>query len=69
MGIEPERPPHIFECFCSEQSDAPEGSGLGLYIAHTTVEELGGGIHAESVREQGNVFTIQVPPAGIVPSL
>ena len=69
MGIGPEHLPHIFERFYSGRPDASESSGLGLYIARITVEELGGSIHAESVKGQGSVFTVQIPLAGTVPSL
>ena len=69
MGIEPEHLPHIFERFYSGRPDASESSGLGLYIARITVEELGGSIHAESVKGQGSVFTVRIPLAGTVPSL
>lgn len=60
MGIEPEHLPHIFERFYSGRPDASESSGLGLYIARITVEELGGSIHAESVKGQGSVFTVRI---------
>ena len=69
MGIEPEHLPHIFERFYSGRPDASESSGLGLYIARITVEELGGSIHAESVKGQGSVFTVRIPLAGTDPSL
>ena len=69
MGIEPEHLPHIFERFYSGRPDASESSGLGLYIARIIVEELGGSIHAESVKGQGSVFTVRIPLAGTVPSL
>ena len=69
MGIGPEHLPHIFERFYSGRPDASESSGLGLYIARIIVEELGGSIHAESVKGQGSVFTVRIPLAGTVPSL
>ena len=69
IGISPDDTPHIFERFYSGRPDASESSGLGLYIARITVEELGGSIHAESVKGQGSVFTVRIPLAGTVPSL
>ena len=42
---------------------------ISFYIARITVEELGGSIHAESVKGQGSVFTVRIPLAGTVPSL
>ena len=51
MGIEPEHLPHIFERFYSGRPDASESSGLGLYIARITVEELGGE-HSRGIRER-----------------
>ncbi len=60
-GIAPEHLPHIFERFYVGRADQSKGSGLGLYIAKLTVEELGGGITVESKVGQGTTFTITLP--------
>ncbi len=54
--------PISLNVFYSGRPDASESSGLGLYIARITVEELGReSIHAESVKGQGSVFTVPSP--------
>jgi PAS domain S-box-containing protein len=41
-----------------------QGTGLGLYITKTIVENLGGKIYAKS-REEGSVFTVEIPAATV----
>lgn len=60
-GIAPEHLPHIFERFYVGRKNKNEGSGLGLYIAKITVEELGGSITVDSTVGKGTVFTIRLP--------
>ena len=60
-GIAPEHLPHIFERFYVGRTDKTQGSGLGLYIAKLTVEELGGRITVQSEVGQGTLFTITLP--------
>lgn len=60
-GIPPEHLPHIFERFYVGRENKNEGSGLGLYIAKITVEELGGSITVDSQLGKGTVFTIRLP--------
>lgn len=60
-GIAAEHLPHIFERFYVGRENKNEGSGLGLYIAKLTVEELGGSISAHSTQEEGTTFTIRLP--------
>lgn len=62
-GISPEHLPRIFERFYVGRDNPSEGSGLGLYIARLTVEEMGGTIEAESEVGKGTVFIIRLPPA------
>lgn len=63
MGIAPEHLPHVFERFYVGRERKQEGSGLGLYIAQITVDELGGNISVDSVVGKGTVFTIRLPVA------
>lgn len=60
-GITPEHLPHIFDRFYIGRENKNEGSGLGLYIAQITANELGGSIVAESTIGQGTTFTIRLP--------
>lgn len=62
-GITPEHLPHIFERFYVGRENKSEGSGLGLYIAKLTVEELGGSIAAESTQGRGTTFILHLPMA------
>ncbi|MBO4991925.1 MAG: HAMP domain-containing histidine kinase [Firmicutes bacterium] len=78
-GIPPEELPHIFERFFVGQAGKDSGgSGLGLYIVKTILEELGGSIHAESPSHSpaspsevnafrpangGSCFTLRLPKA------
>lgn len=75
-GILPEDVPHVFEKFyrgrpagisteasleeLPDYSEAP-GVGLGLYLAHSIVEQLGGRITVENIDPRGTVFTIYLP--------
>jgi signal transduction histidine kinase len=76
-GIPEEDIPRIFEKFyrghgtgaqatalegdSSTDSAAPPGVGLGLYLARTVVEEIGGRIEVKSRIGDGTVFTIVLP--------
>lgn len=60
-GITPEHLPHVFERFYIGRENKSEGSGLGLYIAQITVDELGGSIAVDSTVGIGTVFTIRLP--------
>jgi signal transduction histidine kinase len=63
LGIPMEALPHLFERFYRAKNvtiaEIP-GSGIGLYIVKTIVEELGGKIDVESVIEQGTIFTVSL---------
>ncbi len=54
-GILPEDLPHVFEPFFTRR---PGGSGLGLYVVKTVVDELGGTLEALSRRGEGSRFTL-----------
>lgn len=60
-GIAAEHLPHVFERFYVGRENKSEGSGLGLYIAKLTVEELGGSIAVASVQGEGTTFTLRLP--------
>ncbi|MCA1849893.1 MAG: ATP-binding protein, partial [Acidobacteria bacterium] len=71
-GILPEDVPHVFEKFYrgrpaaaspAEAADCNEASGigLGLYLAHSIIEQLGGRILVENRPQRGTVFTIYLP--------
>ena len=61
MGIPEQAIPHLFERFYRAKNvtiaEIP-GSGIGLYIVKSIVEELGGTIHVKSVLKQGTTFTV-----------
>ena len=64
IGIAPERLEHMFDAF--QQADTSisrryGGTGLGLPIARTLAERMGGTLHAQSQEGQGSVFTLEVP--------
>lgn len=60
-GIAPEHLPHLFERFYVARENREGGTGLGLYIAQITAEELGGSISVRSTLGKGTVFTIRLP--------
>lgn len=52
---------HIFEPFFTTK---PDGTGLGLFISHNIIEQHGGTIGVENLRDdQGVTFTITLPLA------
>jgi len=57
---------HLFERFYRAKNvtiaEIP-GSGIGLYIVKSIVEELGGTIHVSSVLNQGTTFTVSLKRA------
>ena len=75
-GIDAADLPHIFEKFYRGRITAPTsagsavevaeaaevpGVGLGLYLARTIIEEIGGRIAVESAIGRGSTFTIYLP--------
>ena len=58
-GIPDERVPDLFEPFSRGDSKA-EGTGLGLHIAKTWIEEIGGSLTYKRL-DKGSEFTIVVP--------
>jgi signal transduction histidine kinase len=61
LGIPPEAIPHLFERFYRARNvtvaEIP-GSGIGLYIVKSLVEELGGHIEVQSELNKGTTFTV-----------
>lgn len=66
-GIAPEHLDRLFEQFyriTSPQTRGIEGTGLGLYITHSIVEQHGGHISVESTEGVGSTFTVYLPRGG-----
>ena len=66
VGIKTEDIPKIFNKFYQATRNwgpGEKGTGLGLPIAKTIVESHGGTLSAESVLEQGSIFTFEIPKA------
>jgi two-component system, sensor histidine kinase len=64
IGISPERLEHMFDAF--QQADTSisrryGGTGLGLPIARTLAERMGGTLTAQSREGQGSTFTLEIP--------
>ena len=67
MGISAEDKSKLFDKFFRSQeavTSNPEGSGLGLYVVKSYVEQWGGKISVESVEGKGSTFTVSLPIAG-----
>ncbi|MFZ5912067.1 MAG: ATP-binding protein [Chloroflexota bacterium] len=66
LGIPAEALPHLFERFYRARNitiaEIP-GSGIGLYIVKSIVDELGGTIVVHSAENQGTTFTVTLPIA------
>ena len=63
VGIADEFMPRLFEPFFTTKK-ASEGTGLGLYVCHTVVEQHGGSIDVESSPGSGAQFTVTLPVKG-----
>jgi two-component system phosphate regulon sensor histidine kinase PhoR len=66
MGIAPEAMPHLFEKFYRAKNvtiaEIP-GSGIGLYIVKSIIEELGGKIDVHSELNKGTTFIVHLRSA------
>lgn len=64
IGIPPERLEHMFDAFQQADSSISRrygGTGLGLPIARTLAERMGGTLRAESLEGRGSIFTLEIP--------
>ncbi len=63
MGISPDAIPHLFEKFYRAKNvtvaEIP-GSGIGLYIVKSIIEELGGSINVKSELNKGTAFIVRL---------
>lgn len=59
-GIDPTHMPQIFEPYFSTKENR-EGTGMGLYLARMIVESSMQGVLRAENREEGAVFTIELP--------
>lgn len=67
MGMTPEVQAHIFEPYFSTK-EVGEGSGLGLSLAYSIIQEHGGNIEMSSTPGRGSCFVIDLPAASPEPS-
>ena len=66
IGISPDNLEQMFNAFQRADSSISRrygGTGLGLPIARTLAERMGGTLRAQSVEGQGSVFTLEMPLA------
>lgn len=64
IGISPKEYPSIFKRFYrghSKTVENTEGSGVGLYLARTILEEQGGSIRVKPGLKKGSIFQISLP--------
>lgn len=64
IGIAPQDKEKLFKKFVRLEKAVkvnPNGTGLGLYIVKTTVEEWNGTVQIESIEGQGSTFTVSLP--------
>jgi signal transduction histidine kinase len=67
-GIAEESMPFLFGKYFREdtaQTRRNEGNGLGLFIAKSYADLMGGSIHCESIQSKGSVFFVSLPATRI----
>jgi len=72
IGISPQSLELMFDAFQQADSSISRrygGTGLGLPIARTLAERMGGTLRAQSEEGQGSVFTLEIPLARFQQSL
>ena len=70
IGITRDEASRVFDRFFRSDKaivSSPDGSGLGLSLTKTLVEEWGGTISFTSEEGKGTTFTVTIPPAGMQP--
>jgi len=60
IGIEETIIPKIFDPFFTTKTTG-EATGIGLYLSHDVIQNYGGSISVESVKDEYSVFTITLP--------
>lgn len=63
-GISPEQQKRIFSRYKRVAGSSVSGSGLGLYLAKSLTEQLGGDILLDSVVGKGSMFSVELPQDG-----
>jgi CheY-like chemotaxis protein/two-component sensor histidine kinase len=66
-GIQKERMGQIFDPFFTTKPQG-EGTGLGLPVVRSIIEELGGTIACQSVQGKGTAFVLYLPLVDVLPS-
>ncbi len=64
VGISPAFTPQLFEAFTQESSGLDRnfnGMGLGLAVAKSLLDMMGGEIFVESEKEAGSIFVVRIP--------
>jgi two-component system phosphate regulon sensor histidine kinase PhoR len=71
VGISPEHLPHVFERFyrAARGKGGTTGTGLGLYVSKSLLEQMGGRIWVESEVEHGSRFFFELPVAVAEPAV
>lgn len=60
-GVATDDIPYLFEAYRRGSSAAGEGEGLGLYIAKSNLQAIGGDILFEPNQPKGSIFVIHIP--------
>ncbi len=69
-GMATKESAHIFKKFSRTRKGikrVPEGSGLGLHVAHTIAAKLGGSLTYANTTKKGSTFTLALPAEGVAP--
>ena len=62
-GISPEDLKNVFQPFFTRKRSG-KGTGLGLWVSHSVIEEHGGRLEIDSSAEQGTTVRVVLPQAG-----